>query len=68
MIDISELRKKTLEDLKKELERLKKDAQKVVSEVTQKKEKNVSKIRVFKKDIARIQTLISEKLKEVKGK
>lgn len=68
MIDKAELRKKTLEDLKKELEKLKRDIQKVVSDIMQKKEKNVSKIRVFKKDIARIETLLNERLKEVKGK
>lgn len=32
-----------------------------------KKEKNVRKIRVTQKDIARIKTLITEKLKEIKG-
>lgn len=68
MIDIAESRKKTLEDLKKGLEKLKTDAQKVVSGIMQKKEKNTSKIRDFKKDIARMEMLISEKLKEVKGK
>lgn len=68
MVDKAESRKKTLEDLKKELEKLKMDAQKVASDIMQRKEKNVSKIKVFKKDIARIETLLNEKLKEVKGK
>lgn len=68
MIDIVESRKKTLEDLKKELEKLRKDAQKVMSDTMKKKEKNTSKIREFKKDVARIETIINEKLKQVKGK
>ena len=68
MIDITESRKKTLENLKKDLSKLEKDAQKVASEIMQKKEKNVSKMRTFKKDIARTVMVITEKLKEVKGK
>lgn len=68
MIDLTDFRKKTLEDLRKELTKLEKDAQKVASAILQRKEKNVSKIRGFKKDIARIETLITEKLKEAKGK
>jgi len=67
-MDITESRKKTIEDLRKELKKLKIDAQKVISGIMQKKDKNTSKIRDFKKDVARLETLINEKLKEVKGK
>lgn len=65
MIDILEYRKKSQEDLKKELVKLKKDLQKTVSDIMQKKEKNIKKAVLFRKDIARINTLINEKLKEV---
>ena len=65
MIDILEYRKKSQEDLKKELLKLKKDLQKTVSDILQKKEKNIKKAVLFRKDIARINTLINEKLKEV---
>jgi len=67
MVDIAESRKKTIENLKKELEKLRKDAQKVSSEVMQKKEKNVSRIKLFRKDTARLQMIIGEKLKENKN-
>ena len=65
MIDILEYRKKSQEDLKKELAKFKKDLQKTVSDILQKKEKNIKKAVLFRKDIARINTLINEKLKEV---
>ena len=64
MIDILEYRKKDKEDLKKELVRLKKDLQKTVSDILQKKEKNIKKAVIGRKDIARVNTLINEKLKE----
>ncbi len=64
MIDIKEFRKKELEDLKKELTKVKKDLQKTISDVLQKKEKNIKKASQLRKDIARVQTLINEKLKE----
>lgn len=64
MIDILEYRKKTVEDLRKELSKSKKDLQKVVSEILQKKEKNIKKTSHMRKDVARINTLLNEKLKE----
>jgi len=67
MINTAEFRKKTIEELKAELESVEGDFRKIISEVSQKKEKNVRKIRVTQKDIARIKTLITEKLKEIKG-
>lgn len=67
MISTAEFRKKTIEELKGELESVESDFRKIISEVSQKKEKNVRKIRVTQKDIARIKTLITEKLKEIKG-
>lgn len=64
MIDTTEYRKKSLEELENELEKVKKDHQKMVSDILVKKEKNIKKASVLKKDIARIKTLINEKLKE----
>ena len=67
-MNIEELRKKTIDDLKKELEKSKIDTQKFMSGIMQRKEKNTSRIKEFKRDVARIETIICEKLKEVKGK
>ncbi len=64
MIDILEYRKKSIKDLKEELSKVRKDLQKVVSDILQKKEKNIKKANNLRKDIARINTLINEKLKE----
>ena len=64
MIKLEEFRKKTKEELKKELLNLEKEVQKVVSNVMQKKEKNVKKVSYLRKDVARVKTLLNEKLKE----
>ncbi|NMB91437.1 50S ribosomal protein L29 [candidate division WWE3 bacterium] len=64
MIKLEEFRKKTKEELKKELLNLEKEVQKVVSNVLQKKEKNVKKVSYLRKDVARVKTLLNEKLKE----
>jgi ribosomal protein L29 len=66
MLEVAELRKKNIDDLKKDLEKVKKDKQKTVSDVLQKKEKNVKKVGLLRKDIARIQTVLNEKLSEGK--
>jgi ribosomal protein L29 len=63
MINISEYRKKSIEELQKELVEVKKNLQKTVSDILQKKEKNVRKASSLKKDIARIKTLLNDKLK-----
>ncbi|MBW6441675.1 50S ribosomal protein L29 [Patescibacteria group bacterium] len=64
MIDILEFRKKTIEDLNKELTKVQKDLQNTVSDVLQGKEKNVRKVGLLKKDVARIKTIINEKFNE----
>ena len=66
MIDIPEFRKKSIQDLKKELSKMENESHKVISDILQKKEKNVGKAGIFRKDIARIKTLLNEKLKEEK--
>ena len=63
---VADLRKKNIEDLKEELTKLEKELQKAVSDILQKKEKNVKKAFFLRKDIARIKTVLNEKLKEEK--
>lgn len=65
MIDMAEFRKKSKEDLKTELKKVEDEVQKVVSDILQKKEKNVRKAGSLKKDVARIKTLLNEKRSDV---
>jgi len=64
MLKVSELRKKNTEELKEELIKVQDDLRKIVPDILQRKEKNVRKVGFIRKDIARIKTLMSEKLKE----
>ncbi|HOV97589.1 MAG TPA: 50S ribosomal protein L29 [bacterium] len=64
---VTDLKNKNIKDLKEELTKLEKDLQKVVSDILQKKEKNVKKASFLRKDIARIKTVLNEKLKEEKN-
>ena len=64
---VTDLKNKNIKDLKEELTKLEKDLQKVVSDILQKKEKNVKKASFLRKDIARIKTVLNEKLKEEKA-
>lgn len=57
----SELRKKTDTELKETLQSLQSDIKDVVKGVLQAKEKNNSKIKMLKKDIARVRTILNEK-------
>ncbi|HOS88569.1 MAG TPA: 50S ribosomal protein L29 [bacterium] len=61
------MKNKNIKDLKEELTKLEKDLQKVVSDILKKKEKNVKKASFLRKDIARIKTVLNEKLKEEKN-
>ncbi|HOD01180.1 MAG TPA: 50S ribosomal protein L29 [bacterium] len=67
MTGIEDLRKKSTEELRKELANIQKELQKTVSDIMQKKEKNVKKASFLRKDIARIKTLLNEKLREEKN-
>jgi len=60
MTGIEDLRKKSTEELRKELANIQKELQKTVSDIMQKKEKNVKKASFLRKDIARIKTLLNE--------
>lgn len=61
MIKASELRTKTLNELNKLLDEQKQTLEDFVGNIYGGKEKNVSKIKFMKKDLARIKTVISEK-------
>jgi len=64
-----DLRNKNMSELKKTLDSQNKDFEKFMHDVYKGKEKNVSKTRLFKKDIARIKTVMAEKkfMKETKN-
>jgi len=64
-----EIRDKNLKELEKTLTKAKEDYEKLMHDIFKGKEKNVSKAKFLKKDIARIKTVISEKkfMKEVKN-
>lgn len=64
-MEILDIRKKTEKDLKTDLKKLRNDLEKVVSDVLQKKEKNVKKVRFIKKDIAKVLTVLNERAHSV---
>lgn len=57
----SELRLKTIDELRKLLETQKIEIEKLMLSLIQKKEKNVNKAKIFRADIARINSVINEK-------
>lgn len=61
---IIEYRKKTIEELKLLVVDKEKEVQDIAMKILKDKEKNVKKVTVIKKDIARILTVIKEKEKE----
>ncbi len=60
-MDLKELRKQSIEELKATLKAKESEAQEAVMDLLKEKEKNVSKVRFLKKDIARIKTIINER-------
>ena len=56
-----ELRQKTIDELRKILEKQKIDMEKLMLDILQKKEKNHCKAKVMRADIARTNSVISEK-------
>jgi len=56
-----ELRQKTIDELKKALEKQRIDMEKLMLDILQKKEKNFNKAKVMRADIARINSVITEK-------
>ena len=61
-----DLKKKSKPELHKALKEARSNFSKLKIEVFEKKEKNINKIGVLRKDIARIKTLLNEKKEEVK--
>jgi ribosomal protein L29 len=58
---VSELRTKSENELKETLNKLHKDLKNAAVEFVQRKEKNIKKPRMLRKDIAKVLTLINEK-------
>ena len=58
---MDELRQKTEQELRNLLVKQRKELQNIVSDLLQKKEKNINKARLARVEIARMQTVISEK-------
>lgn len=56
-----ELRQKTTDELKKTLEKQRGDMEKLMLDIVQKKEKNFKKAKVLRAEIARVNSVISEK-------
>ena len=63
-MEINELSKNSISELKDVLNKTTKEYEKVVTEILQNKEKNVKKSSGLRKDIARIKTVLNTKLKE----
>ncbi len=62
---ITEYRKKSSAELRELLNSRKSDMEKHAVEILKQKEKNVSKMKFIRQDIARIMTVLNEKQKEV---
>jgi len=60
-MNVDELRQKNTQELKVLLEKQRKDLQKVTLDLMQRKEKNIKKAKIVRKDVARIHTVINEK-------
>jgi ribosomal protein L29 len=56
-----ELRQKTTDELKKTLEKQRGEMEKLMLDIVQKKEKNFRKAKVLRAEIARVNSVISEK-------
>ncbi|HLD50822.1 50S ribosomal protein L29 [candidate division WWE3 bacterium RIFOXYC1_FULL_40_10] len=60
-MDKKELRTKTKQELLEQIDKIKADIKTLMINTLQGKEKNVTKMRFFKRDIARINTILREK-------
>lgn len=63
-MELKDLRKKTKNELQKLLADKQNELQKVVTDIFQNKEKNTKKPNFLRKDIARVKTLINQKVSE----
>ncbi len=58
---VKDIRNKSIKELKKVLAGQEKDMEKFMHDVYKGKEKNVAKTKSFRKDIARVKTVLAEK-------
>ncbi len=58
---LQEMRQKTIKELQEDLKKTKKDLESIMRDLLQSKEKNVKKAVDYKKNIARMNTVITEK-------
>lgn len=62
--NMNELRKKTIQELKALLNEKKGEKEKLSQDLLRGKENNINKLRIYKKEIAQISTVITEKNKQ----
>jgi ribosomal protein L29 len=60
-MNIKDIRNKTESELNKQIKEIKKDLETFVSNILQKKEKNVKKGMFLRKDLAKIKTVLNER-------
>lgn len=60
-MQVKELRNKTKEELHEMTKKLRKDGEEVMNSLIKGKEKNLKKMRSFRKDLARVLTVLKEK-------
>jgi ribosomal protein L29 len=60
-MNIKDIRNKTESELNKQIKEIKKDLETFVSNILQKKEKNVKKGLFLRKDLAKIKTVLNER-------
>jgi ribosomal protein L29 len=58
---IEELRQKNIHELVILLDKQRKELQKVVADVFQRKEKNINKVKIERRNIAQVSTILNEK-------
>ena len=67
-MNLKELKTKNITEINKLIKDLRLDLESIATNVLQQKEKNVKKCSFIKKDIARIKTLLNQKIKEESNK
>jgi len=67
-MNLKELKTKNITEINKLIKDLRLDLESIATNVLQQKEKNVKKGSFIKKDIARLKTLLNQKIKEESNK
>ncbi|OGC50667.1 50S ribosomal protein L29 [candidate division WWE3 bacterium RIFCSPLOWO2_01_FULL_37_15] len=65
---VTDLRNKNEQELKELIQKTRKELEELVTNIIKGKEKNVKKVRPLRKEVARIKTVISEKVFLREGK